>query len=73
MFIAMNRFQVKKGCEHDFEHVWFSRDTYLDAVPGFIEFQLLKPEREDYVPDLGFGCGSRHFIRKGRTEEQTCQ
>jgi heme-degrading monooxygenase HmoA len=50
MFIAMNRFQVKKGCEHDFEHVWFSRDTYLGAVPGFVEFQLLKgPEREDYV------------------------
>ena len=42
MFIAMNKFQVKKGCEHDFEHVWLSRDTYLDAVPGFIEFHLLK-------------------------------
>ena len=50
MFIAMNRFQVKKGCEHDFEHVWLSRDTHLGAVPGFIEFHLLKgPEREDYV------------------------
>ena len=50
MFIAMNRFQVKKGCEHDFEHVWLSRDTHLDAVPGFIEFHLLKgPEREDHV------------------------
>jgi len=50
MFIAMNRFQVKKGCEHDFENVWLSRDTYLDAVPGFIEFHLLKgPEREDHV------------------------
>ena len=50
MFIAMNRFQVKKGSEHDFENVWLSRDTYLDAVPGFIEFHLLKgPEREDHV------------------------
>ena len=50
MFIAMNRFQVKKGCEHDFEDVWLSRDTYLDAVPDFIEFHLLKgPEREDHV------------------------
>ena len=50
MFIAMNRFQVKKGCEHDFEHVWLSRDTHLDAVPGFIEFHLLKgPEREGHV------------------------
>jgi heme-degrading monooxygenase HmoA len=50
MFIAMNRFRVKLGCEDDFEHVWLSRDTYLDAVPGFIEFHLLKgPEREDHV------------------------
>jgi heme-degrading monooxygenase HmoA len=50
MFIAMNRFRVKKGCEDDFERVWLSRDTYLDAVPGFIEFHLLKgPEREDHV------------------------
>jgi heme-degrading monooxygenase HmoA len=50
MFIAMNRFQVKKGSEHDFESVWLNRDTYLDEVPGFVEFHLLKgPEREDHV------------------------
>jgi heme-degrading monooxygenase HmoA len=50
MFIAMNRFRVKEGCEHDFEHVWLSRDTHLDAVPGFVEFHLLKgPEREGYI------------------------
>ena len=73
MFIAMNRFQVKKGCEHDFQHVWFSRDTYLDAVPGFIEFQLLKPEREDYVPNWVSDAVLDTFIRKGRTEEQTRQ
>lgn len=50
MFIAMNWFQVKKGSEHDFESVWLNRDTYLDEVPGFVEFHLLKgPEREDHV------------------------
>ena len=50
MFIAMKRFQVKKGSEHDFESVWLNRDTYLDEVPGFVEFHLLKgPEREDHV------------------------
>lgn len=50
MFIAMNRFKVAKGSEKDFEHVWLSRDSYLDQVPGFIEFHLLKgPEREDHV------------------------
>ena len=50
MFIAMNRFKVKKGCEPDFEHVWASRDTHLHQVPGFVEFHLLKgPEHDDYT------------------------
>jgi heme-degrading monooxygenase HmoA len=50
MFIAMNRFQVIKGRESDFEHVWLSRDTHLDKVPGFVEFQLLRgPESEDHT------------------------
>jgi heme-degrading monooxygenase HmoA len=50
MFIAMNRFRVKKGSEPDFEHVWTSRDTHLHKVPGFVEFHLLKgPEHEDYT------------------------
>ena len=41
---------MKKGSEHDFESVWLNRDTYLDEVPGFVEFHLLKgPEREDHV------------------------
>jgi antibiotic biosynthesis monooxygenase len=50
MFIAMNRFRVKKGSEHAFERVWLGRDTYLDRVPGFLEFYLLKgPEAESYA------------------------
>ena len=50
MFIAMNRFKVKKGSEHDFEQVWLTRETHLEDVPGFIEFHLLKgPEHDDYV------------------------
>ena len=50
MFIAMNRFKVIKGEEKAFEHVWLSRDTHLESVPGFIEFHLLRgPEREDHV------------------------
>ena len=27
MFIAMNRFKVMKGCEHDFEQVWLNRES----------------------------------------------
>jgi heme-degrading monooxygenase HmoA len=50
MFIAMNRFRVKKGSEAAFEDVWMSRDTHLHKVPGFVEFHLLKgPEHDDYT------------------------
>jgi heme-degrading monooxygenase HmoA len=50
MFIAMNRFRVKKGSEDAFEQVWLNRETHLDRVPGFVEFHLLKgPENEDYT------------------------
>jgi heme-degrading monooxygenase HmoA len=50
MFIAMNRFKVKKGSEEAFENVWSSRETYLDRMPGFVEFHLLKgPEAEDHT------------------------
>ena len=50
MFIAMNRFHVLKGAEPDFEEVWRSRDSKLTAVPGFVEFKLLKgPEAEDHT------------------------
>jgi len=50
MFIAMNRFRVVRGCEAAFENVWLSRDTYLDTVPGFVEFHLLKgPAAEDHT------------------------
>jgi len=49
MFIAMNRFRVKLGAEDDFETIWRERETFLDAVPGFIEFRLLRgPEGDDH-------------------------
>ena len=50
MFIAMNRFKVRKGSEKDFEGVWLSRDTHLETVPGFVEFHLLRgPEGDDHT------------------------
>jgi len=42
MFIAMNRFRIAPGREGDFESLWRSRDSHLDGVPGFREFQLLR-------------------------------
>lgn len=50
MFIAMNRFKIAKGGEDDFIQIWKSRETYLDSVPGFKEFHLLRgPEEENYT------------------------
>jgi heme-degrading monooxygenase HmoA len=49
MFIAMNRFRVRKGAERAFEEVWLKRETHLDGVPGFEAFHLLRgPERDDH-------------------------
>ena len=49
-FIAMNRFQVVKGREKDFEDVWLNRKSQLEDVPGFEEFNLLRgPENEDHT------------------------
>ena len=49
-YIAMNRFRIVKGHEQDFEDIWKTRTTYLEEVPGFLKFNLLKgPERDDHV------------------------
>ena len=50
MFIAMNRFRIGLGHEEDFETLWRNRESYLDEVPGFKQFQLLKgPTTEEYT------------------------
>lgn len=50
MYIAMNRFQVKRGCEEAFETIWRERDTHLAGVAGFEQFHLLKgAEHEDHT------------------------
>ncbi len=47
MFIATNRFRITEGREADFERVWKQRDSYLDEVPGFLEFHLLRGATEE--------------------------
>lgn len=47
MYIAMNRFQVVHGRESEFERVWRERETYLDQVPGFRSFRLLREDPGD--------------------------
>jgi heme-degrading monooxygenase HmoA len=50
MFIAMNRFQVVSGKEEEFETVWKGRESYLEDVPGFVEFNLLRgPAADDHT------------------------
>jgi heme-degrading monooxygenase HmoA len=71
MFIAMNRFKVKKGAERDFEQVWLTRQTHLEDVPGFVVFHLLKgPEKDDHVLYASHSLwrSERHFEAWTRSE-----
>jgi heme-degrading monooxygenase HmoA len=47
MFIAMNRFKIAPGFEEAFEAMWRNRQSYLDEVPGFREFHLLRGPNEE--------------------------
>ena len=50
MFIAMNRFRIAPGFEDGFEGMWRERESYLDQVPGFREFHLLRgPSADDHT------------------------
>lgn len=42
MFFAMNRFRIALGKEDDFIAHWRNRNSYLDEVPGFVSFNLLR-------------------------------
>jgi heme-degrading monooxygenase HmoA len=50
MFIAMNNFQIAPGREADFETQWRTRESYLNDVPGFVQFALLRGDKQgEYV------------------------
>ena len=50
MFLAMNRFKIALGKEDAFVEHWRKRNSYLDEVPGFISFNLLRAESgEEYT------------------------
>ena len=49
VYIAMNRFQIHEGREAEFEKVWAERESYLDEVPGFREFHLLRGATDDAI------------------------
>lgn len=47
MFIAMNRFKIIRGHEDTFLEHWRNRTSYLDEVPGFVSFDLLRGTQTD--------------------------
>jgi heme-degrading monooxygenase HmoA len=50
MFVAMNRFSVRAERNADFELSWQERESYLEQVPGFVAFALLKGDSEgEYI------------------------
>ena len=50
MYLAMNRFRVNVKREAEWESIWKNRETYLQDVPGFVQFMLLRgAEPGDYI------------------------
>ena len=47
MYIAMNRFKIVIGKEKAFEGVWKNRETHLENVPGFKEFNLVRGDKKN--------------------------
>ena len=47
MFLAMNRFSIAPGKEEGCEQIVRQREAYLEEVPGFVSFALLKGSTDD--------------------------
>ena len=46
----MNRFKIALGRENDFEEIWKNRETHLDGIKGFRNFNLIKgSSNEEYT------------------------
>ena len=58
----MNRFKIVLGKEKDFENVWKNRDTHLEGVKGFKNFNLIKGDTNKttrYIPLIVHGNQKR--------------
>ena len=47
MFVVCNRVQVRPERVEAFESLFLSRAGMVDAMPGFVSFQLLRPAKPD--------------------------
>ncbi|MBW8639303.1 antibiotic biosynthesis monooxygenase [Hoeflea sp. WL0058] len=63
MYVVMNRFKVKSGSEEAFEEVWRNRESRLDELDGFIEFQLLRGPLNE---EEGYTLFASHTIWESR-------
>ena len=46
----MNRFKIVKGKELEFENIWKKRETHLEKVSGFKNFNLIRGvSNQDYT------------------------
>lgn len=48
MFVAMNNFTTVPDKGETFEQIWRERETYLEDVPGFLHFVLLRSDEENH-------------------------
>ena len=47
MYVAMNPFRVAAGRGAEFEARWRDRESFLDTVPGFVQFHLVRGKDEE--------------------------
>jgi len=48
-YVTMNHFRVAPARGGEFEEIWRKRETYLEKVPGFLRFALLRGEDGHYI------------------------
>ena len=47
MYYALNQFRIGAGRGGEFEERWRNRDSFLDEVPGYVAFHLVKGPDDD--------------------------
>jgi len=47
MFVVCNRVQINPDHAEPFEKLFLSRSHMVDKSPGFVSFQLLRPDKAD--------------------------
>lgn len=48
-FVVHNTFKIKPYKCADFETMWKTRKSYLEKMPGFVSFELLKNKEQEGV------------------------